>query len=121
MRERPRRPRRGVAAVLLTAGLVAGLLSACSSGPDQRTITLTFIRHGESESAAAGVINTEVPGPSLTAEGEGQAEQIAGFMGALRAFRQALRDAVVHLLGKQVRKHLLRGLLRNALPVVDQP
>ena len=50
-----------------------------------------------------------------------QAEQIAGFMGALRAFRQALRDAVVHLLGKQVRKHLLRGLLRNALPVVDQP
>ena len=42
-------------------------------------------------------------------------------MGALRAFRQALRDAVVHLLGKQVRKHLLRGLLRNALPVVDQP
>ena len=25
------------------------------------------------------------------------------------------------LLGKQVRKHLLRGLLRNALPVVDQP
>ena len=42
-----------------------------------RSITLTFIRHAESQSNAAHVINTNVPVPSLTEEGQGQAEQLA--------------------------------------------
>ncbi|HET9876064.1 MAG TPA: histidine phosphatase family protein [Mycobacterium sp.] len=62
------------AATALAAAMVLG---ACSGGPHQRTITLTFIRHAESENNAAGVIDTSIPGPGLTKQGRGQAEQIA--------------------------------------------
>jgi broad specificity phosphatase PhoE len=62
------------AAAAIVAVLTVG---ACSGSPHERSITLTFIRHAESQSNAAQVINTDVPGPSLTEEGQGQAEQLA--------------------------------------------
>lgn len=62
------------AAAALAAVIVVG---ACSSGPHLRAITLTFVRHAQSESNADGVINTDVPGPGLTEEGRGQAQQLA--------------------------------------------
>ncbi|HEX7321589.1 MAG TPA: histidine phosphatase family protein [Mycobacterium sp.] len=65
------------AAAVLAAAVVATGLGACSSGPHQRTITLTFIRHAQSESNAEGVIDTSIPGPGLTEDGKGQAEQLA--------------------------------------------
>jgi broad specificity phosphatase PhoE len=40
-------------------------------------ITITFVRHGESEGNASGFIDTSVPGPSLTALGEQQAKTVA--------------------------------------------
>jgi broad specificity phosphatase PhoE len=59
---------------LIAALLAAVLLASCSSDtPHDRTITLTFIRHAESEANVAGVIDTDVPGPSLTPTGEQQA------------------------------------------------
>lgn len=77
MGERRRGILRGIAVVLVAAALAVGLLSGCSSGPTVRTITVTFIRHAQSAANADGIIDTEVPGPSLTAEGEQQAQQIA--------------------------------------------
>jgi len=62
------------AAAAIVAVLTVG---ACSGSPHERSITLTFIRHAESQSNAAHLINTDVPGPSLTEEGQGQAEQLA--------------------------------------------
>jgi len=62
-----------VAALLAAVSLV----SCSSSTPSERTITLTFIRHGESEANANGIIDTSVPGPSLTATGEQQASAVA--------------------------------------------
>lgn len=62
-----------VAAVLVAAVVI----SACSGTPHVRTITLTFVRHAESEANAAEIIDTDVPGPGLTEQGEGQAEQLA--------------------------------------------
>jgi broad specificity phosphatase PhoE len=63
------------AAVALVVTIAVG---ACSGGtPHQRAITLTFIRHAQSVSNADRIIDTEVPGPGLTEEGKGQAEQIA--------------------------------------------
>ncbi|QEN15698.1 histidine phosphatase family protein [Mycolicibacterium sp. ELW1] len=63
---------------LIAAFLAAVLLASCSSDtPHDRTITLTFIRHAESEANAAGVIDTSVPGPSLTEAGEQQATAAA--------------------------------------------
>lgn len=63
-------------AAAVVAATVA--IGACSGGgPHVRAITLTFVRHAESEANAAGVINTEVPGPGLTPDGQDQAEQTA--------------------------------------------
>lgn len=62
------------AVAVLAAAITVG---ACSSSPHVRSITLTFIRHAESQSNAEHVINTDVPGPGLTEEGRGQAEQLA--------------------------------------------
>ncbi|MBV9350997.1 MAG: histidine phosphatase family protein [Mycobacterium sp.] len=66
------------AAVVLAATIAVG---ACSGEtPHVRTITLTFVRHAESEANAAGIINTEVPGPGLTHDGQGQAQQNARYL-----------------------------------------
>lgn len=63
---------------LMAALLAAVLLASCSSAtPHERTITLTFIRHAESEANASGVIDTMVPGPSLTPAGQQQAAAAA--------------------------------------------
>jgi broad specificity phosphatase PhoE len=63
---------------ILAAPMVAVLLASCSSStPSERTITLTFIRHGQSEGNANGIIDTSVPGPSLTPTGEQQADAVA--------------------------------------------
>ncbi|MGH3563424.1 MAG: histidine phosphatase family protein [Mycobacterium sp.] len=62
------------AAAALTAAIILG---ACSGAPHHRTMTLTFIRHAQAENNADGVIDTDIPGPGLTAEGRGQAQQIA--------------------------------------------
>jgi len=65
---------------LKTVAVLAATLivAACGGGsPQARSITLTFIRHGQSESNAAGVINTATPGPSLTPQGEAEAQQLA--------------------------------------------
>ncbi len=62
----------------ITALLAVVMLAACSSpAPKERTITLTFIRHGESQGNADGVADTAVPGPSLTPTGEQQAAAVA--------------------------------------------
>lgn len=65
------------AAAVLAAVLSAIVVGACSGGPHQRNITVTFIRHAESLSNADGVIDTDVPGLGLTEKGDGQAQQIA--------------------------------------------
>lgn len=61
----------------VAAAMAAALLASCSGTPAPRTVTLTFIRHAESESNAAGVTDTTVPGPSLTAKGKEQADTLA--------------------------------------------
>lgn len=54
--------------------LAALLLAACGSAPpEQRSITLTLIRHAESQANAADVLATTVPGPPLTPLGQEQA------------------------------------------------
>ncbi|BBY54896.1 histidine phosphatase family protein [Mycobacterium koreense] len=64
--------------ILQTVGavlLALVLLNGCSSGNHPRNITLTFVRHAESEANAAQIIDTTVPGPPLSAEGMQQALQ----------------------------------------------
>ncbi|CAM3208775.1 histidine phosphatase family protein [Mycobacterium intermedium] len=62
-------------AVVLAATLIVG---ACGSGsPQARSITVTFIRNAQSQANADGIIDTAVPGPSLTQEGKEQAQQLA--------------------------------------------
>lgn len=66
------------ALAVLAAVVIVG---ACGGSPQQRSITLTFIRHAESEANANGITDTTVPGPGLTPEGKSQAEQIAHHLG----------------------------------------
>lgn len=62
---------------LLPVLLVTVLLAACGSTASPRSITLTLIRHAESESNAAGITDTAVPGPALSALGQEQAATLA--------------------------------------------
>jgi broad specificity phosphatase PhoE len=96
------------AAAALAAVITVG---ACSGTPHPRSITLTFIRHAESQSNAAHVINTDVPGPSLTEEGQGQAEQLAhqlsrnnfdGIYSSDMIRAEQTAEPLAHALGKRV-------------------
>jgi broad specificity phosphatase PhoE len=62
------------AAAVIAATVIVG---ACGGSPQARSITLTFIRHAQSEANASAVIDTEVPGPGLSPEGQAQAQQLA--------------------------------------------
>lgn len=59
---------------ILAATLVVG---ACGGSTQARSITVTFIRNAQTQAEADGVINTDPPGPGLTGEGKGQAQQVA--------------------------------------------
>jgi broad specificity phosphatase PhoE len=63
----------------VAAPLVIVMLAACgtSSPPEARDVTLTFIRHAESEANAAEIASTTVPGPPLTPVGQEQAAALA--------------------------------------------
>ena len=61
----------------LAALVVTITIGACSGSPHAPSITLTFIRHAESTANAEHIINTDIPGPGLTEEGQAQAEQLA--------------------------------------------
>ncbi|OBG36994.1 histidine phosphatase family protein [Mycolicibacter heraklionensis] len=70
--------RTGTLFALLAAALATVLaLSGCSGTPHPRNITLTLVRHAESEANAAGILDTSVPGPGLTEKGRVQAQEIA--------------------------------------------
>jgi broad specificity phosphatase PhoE len=105
------------AAAALVTLVVAITVGACSGSPQVRSITLTFIRHAESQSNVANIINTDIPGPSLTEEGRAQAERLAhqlsrnnfdGIYASNMARAQQTAEPLAHALGKQV--EVLSGL-----------
>jgi broad specificity phosphatase PhoE len=67
--------RAALTAAVLACGSVAAVPVAHAA--DHHAIIVTFIRHGESEANAAGIIDTSVPGPALTPQGLWQAQQVA--------------------------------------------
>jgi len=59
---------------VLAAAVVVG---ACGGGaPQARSITLTFVRNAQSQAEADGLIDTSIPGPGLSPDGKGQAQQV---------------------------------------------
>ena len=74
--------RRSGAVLAMTAAALAAVLvlGGCSGPPHPRTITLTFIRHAESEANAADILDTSVPGPGLSESGRTQAEDVANHL-----------------------------------------
>jgi broad specificity phosphatase PhoE len=102
------------AAAVLAATVIVG---ACGGSAQARSITLTFIRNAQSEANADGVINTDLPGPGLTAEGKGQAQQVAhqggrndfdAIYASAMAEAQQTASPLASELGKQV--EVLNGL-----------
>ncbi len=72
------RARRASSALVVVLSVM--LLAACGGQPqpDVRNITLTLIRHAESEANANDIASTAVPGPGLTPLGREQAQNLAG-------------------------------------------
>lgn len=66
---------RVVAALVALMVVWAGVPTAQAGGP--RSITLTFVRHAESQGNASGLIDTSTPGPGLTERGVRQAAAAA--------------------------------------------
>src|SRR6476620_4861791 len=62
----------GVIGAAFTA-VVSLIVSIIPAG----AMTVTFVRHGESQANADGIINTEVPGPGLTDLGWTQSRTVA--------------------------------------------
>ncbi|MDT5093519.1 MAG: hypothetical protein QOH60_2882 [Mycobacterium sp.] len=65
-------------AILATIALTVWALVAVpiAHAGDHHTIVLTFVRHGQSAANAAGIIDTAVPGPDLTEQGNQQAQKV---------------------------------------------
>ncbi|OBF16509.1 hypothetical protein A5727_13255 [Mycobacterium sp. ACS4331] len=75
MHHQPTAGRRTARTTLLAAltALVMVVLAAIPAG----AMTVTFIRHGESEGNVSDYINTTVPGPGLTPTGQTQAQNVS--------------------------------------------
>ncbi len=69
-----------VLAVVMSTVLLAGC--GGQARPDVRDITLTLVRHGQSEANANDVASTSVPGPPLTPAGQEQADKLANELSA---------------------------------------
>jgi broad specificity phosphatase PhoE len=102
------------ALAVLAATVIVG---ACGGSAQARSITLTFIRNAQSQANADGVIDTDLPGPGLTTEGRGQAQQVAHQAGrndfdaiysSAMAEAQQTASPLASELGKQV--EVLNGL-----------
>ena len=59
--------------LVVSAVLTVALAPPAAAQPDG-VMTVTLVRHGESEANVAGIVATAVPGPPLTALGEQQAK-----------------------------------------------
>jgi broad specificity phosphatase PhoE len=110
--------RTGTVFAMLAAALAVALtLGGCSSTPHTRTITLTLVRHAESEANAAGIVDTAVPGPGLTEKGRADAQEFAdqlsrhhydGVYASSMARAQQTAAPLARELGRQVQ--ILPGL-----------
>lgn len=65
-------------AVVVTAAFM--FLASAFSAWAATNITVTFVRHGESQGNSSGLIDTKIPGPDLTATGQTQAQTVAGVL-----------------------------------------
>jgi broad specificity phosphatase PhoE len=110
---------RMILAAVMALSLALVLAGCSDSAPNERTVTLTFVRSAESEANAAGVINTEVPGPALSPTGQKQASALAdrlkggqydGIYASQMARTQQTAAPLSKALGKQV----------NVLPGLDE-
>lgn len=73
---------------LAVSAVLAVALAPPVTAEPPAEMTVTLVRHGESEANAAGIVETAIPGPPLTALGEVQAKEAA------RLHSEPLPDAV---------------------------
>ncbi|OBK21948.1 histidine phosphatase family protein [Mycobacterium asiaticum] len=101
---------------VLVVVAAATLVGACGGGsPEARSITLTFIRNAQSQANADGIIDTGIPGPSLTEDGKAQAQQLThqhndfdAIYSSPAAADQQTAGPLASQLGKQV--EILQGV-----------
>ena len=96
-------------AMRLTGGAVA------VAAPATGEMFVTFVRHGESAGNTSGLIDTSIPGPSLTAKGQTQSAAVASLL-ANRKFDGVYASRMVRTQQTARPTSVLRGL-----PVVVEP
>ncbi|MYR06931.1 histidine phosphatase family protein [Gordonia sp. SID5947] len=103
-------------AVVIAALTMVGLVAApVQAAPTAREMTLTFVRHGESEGNASGKIDTTTPGPDLTDLGRKQARQVAELLSDQRF------DGVYASRMVRTQQTARPTALRHRLPIVVKP
>jgi Histidine phosphatase superfamily (branch 1) len=70
----------GVDGLAGSGGLIVGSGFTPVVNPNQQTIVIDFVRHGQTNSNAMNLIDTAVPGPPLNSTGVSQANAIAGVL-----------------------------------------
>jgi broad specificity phosphatase PhoE len=65
----------------ITVAAIALLVGAAIPASAAESMRVTFVRHGESEGNASGLIDTSTPGPVLTPLGQQQARDVAELLG----------------------------------------
>ena len=63
-----------------SGGLIVGSGFTPVVNPNEQTIVIDFVRHGQTNSNAMNLIDTAVPGPPLNSVGQQQANAIAGVL-----------------------------------------
>ncbi|MGW5438750.1 histidine phosphatase family protein [Nocardia asteroides] len=75
------RPSAIIGAIIAVGAITAAGGGSAVAAPSTGEMFLTFVRHAESAGNTSGLIDTSVPGPDLTAKGQGQAAAVAEFLG----------------------------------------
>ncbi|WP_062392224.1 histidine phosphatase family protein [Gordonia phthalatica] len=104
-----------IAALLsVVAMLLTGTATAVAA-PATGEMFVTFVRHGESAGNTSGMIDTSIPGPSLTAKGQAQAAAVASLL-ADRKFDGIYASRMVRTQQTAQPTSALRGL-----PIIVEP
>ncbi|OSC36753.1 PE domain-containing protein [Mycobacterium decipiens] len=97
-----------------------GATASIGTGGNGQSIVIDFVRHGQTPGNVAGLIDTAVPGPGLTALGQQQAQAIANALAPQGPFAGIFESQLIRT--QQTAAHLeaLTGLTAQVLPGLNE-
>ncbi|BBX94775.1 PE domain-containing protein [Mycobacterium lacus] len=90
------------------------------SGGNQQSIVIDFVRHGQTTANVAGLMDTAVPGASLTALGQQQAQAVAGALAPNGPYAGLFDSQLVRTQQTAAPLAALLGMNAQALPGLNE-